>query len=720
MERSSSLPLPAARTGESSGRTPSSWVPALIGLLVFIAFAPVLWNGFVNWDDDANLTNNEGFRGLSPPHLWWMLTTFHWGNYQPLTWLSLAIDYEFWGMEPTGYHLTSLLLHIASTLLFYRVLLDLLGRMPPKESPGTGLPLRFPAAVGALLFALHPLRVESVAWATERKDVLCGFFIMLTLLAYLRMDREEREGRLAIRWRALALVFFVASLLSKALGLLLPLVLLALDVYPLGRWKPGQRRRILLEKIPFVAAAVIQGLLTYQALGQENLARPLSVPQGGHRILQACYGLGFYLWKTVSPVHLSTLYAAPRSPDPWALGSWARLLGLAAITIGCVLGRRRFPAVATAWFCYVVLLLPLVGLANDAPHWVADRYSYLACLPWAVLGAVAVDRMRRRAGPLGARATMLGSSAVLLVLGTLTFVQAQVWKDSITLWTQALRVDDANPSAYNNRGIARAAIHDESGARQDFTDAIRQDPGFVEAWYNRGRLRADAGDLDGAIQDETEAIRLWPDYSRAYRGRSLARKSKGDAPGAEADLAQAVKIESLSRPPTGLFGAAVPTFSTADPAEIQSLNTEGNRLASLGEYQAAIDAYTKAIAMAPGIPGIYNNRGNARASKGDQSGAVADYTEALRLDPGFAEAFANRGLSRAILGNLPGAQEDYSDALRFTPRDADVLANRGIVRRQLGDSAGARADFETALAVAPPGWARFSVVRGLLGQLQGR
>src|SRR5581483_2184758 len=185
-------------------------------------------------------------------------------NYQPLFWLSLAIDYEFWGMNPAGYHLTSLILHLAATLLFYRLLLELLGRFVPTDAGRPSGPARGPAAAGALLFGIHPLRVESVAWATERKDVLCGLFVMLTLLAYVRMDAEEREGRSGGRWRWTAVACFAASLLSKALGLMLPLVLLALDVYPLGRWRPGRRKALLLEKIPFVALAAAEAILTYQ------------------------------------------------------------------------------------------------------------------------------------------------------------------------------------------------------------------------------------------------------------------------------------------------------------------------------------------------------------------------------------------------------------------------------------------------------------------------
>jgi tetratricopeptide (TPR) repeat protein len=710
-------------TSRPGRRFPGAAVPLILGAAVLATFLPSLWNGFVNWDDDANFTYNENFRGLSPSHLWWMFTTYHMANYQPLFWLSLAIDYEFWGMSPIGYHLTSLILHLAATLLFYRLLLVLIGRFIPPEAGRPSEPPRGPAAAGALLFGIHPLRVESVAWATERKDVLCGLFVMLTLLAYVRMDTEEREGRSGRRWLWLSLACFAASLLSKALGLMLPFVLLALDVYPLRRWQPGRRMKILREKIPFVALSAVEGILTYQAIQQVGLARSVAA-FNVDRFLQAGYGLCFYLWKTVLPINLSTLYLVPR---PFPSGSpmfWLCLLAATAASIACFVYRRRIPGVAWAWFCYVVLLLPVLGLANDALHMVADRYCYLAFLPWAVLAAVGLQRLAMRSARDGAAPSIptpaaAVAAALLLAFGVMSNVQSRVWRDSIALWDQALKQNPANVPALTNRGKARAVGHDAPGALRDFEEAIRLDPEWVEAVYNRGFLRADAGDWDGAIRDQTEAIRLSADYTQAYRERARARKAKGDKAGADADLAEARRIESSQAQTIGVLGVKEPAAAAVDPQEVETLNNEGNRLATAGDFRGAIDRYTKAITLSPNTPGIYNNRGNARASINDHAGAVADYTDAVRLDSGFAEAYANRGVSKALLGDLQGAREDYSEALRLVPRDPVVLANRGRVRSELGDRAGGIGDLEAALQVAPPGWPQGPVVRALLARLRG-
>jgi hypothetical protein len=218
----------------------AAWVPWGIAAVVLVAFAPV-WNcEFVNWDDDKNLLNNVLYRGFTPAHLRWMFTTFHVGHYQPLSWVTLAVDYALWGMQPRGYHVTNLVLHTANALLVYALALALLpraaapcGRASP--SAADGISLSIAAAVAALFFAIHPLRVESVAWVTERRDVLSGFFLLLTVLAYLRMVDARPAGAWRT-WFGLSLGCFILSLLSKAWGMTLPVVLLVLDVYPLWRW----------------------------------------------------------------------------------------------------------------------------------------------------------------------------------------------------------------------------------------------------------------------------------------------------------------------------------------------------------------------------------------------------------------------------------------------------------------------------------------------------
>jgi tetratricopeptide (TPR) repeat protein len=704
----------------------ASWgVPLLLALAVFACFLPALAGDFVNWDDDANFLENPSYRGLSPSHLGWMFTTFHMGHYQPLTWMTLGLDYELWGMHAGGYHFTSLALHSASTILFYFFLLALLERAGrPIESAGSR-ESRWPAALGALFFAVHPLRVESVVWATERKDVLCGFFVMITLITYLRHEREDRAGRPGRKWLILSVAAFACSLLSKALGIMLPIVLLVLDVYPLGRFVPGQRRRVLLEKLPYFGAAALDGWLSLLAGREVELVRPFQGYGLLARVEEAAFGLCFYLWKTVMPLRLSPLYPAPKSFNTAAAVFVASLVAVVLISVLVVVFRRRFPAGLAAWACYSALLFPVLGLIQAGPQIAADRYTYLSCVPWAVVLAFLLKRVARTGGspgslPRAPMAALLTAGGILLILGSLTFAQACVWKDSISLWDHALRVNPTNTTAYNNRGTARAARMDRKGAIEDFDQAIRLYPDFAEALYNRGNMKRDAGDLEGAIADETEAIRVSPSYGQAYFSRGKALEAKGSAEKARADYAEASRIENLLASSLGPRGksAARPTLS--DSAEVQARNNEGNLKASKGDFDGAIASYSQALKIDPKIAAVYNNRGNARASRGDQKGAVADYSEALKLDPGFAEAYANRGMSLALLGDLRGAVEDYTEALRIAPRDPVVYGNRGVARAKLGDRSGATQDLETALATAPPDWPRRGVVQALLARLKGR
>jgi hypothetical protein len=504
--------------------------PLVIVAAVLAGFLPALHGGFVAWDDDLNFTENPNYRGLAPAQLGWMLTTFHGGHYQPLTWVTLALDHAVWGMDPTGYHLTSVLLHAVNAVLVYRLVIALLAR--------TSLPVGgFPAAAGALFFAIHPLRVESVAWASERRDVLSGLFWLLALLAYLRMQEGSRT-----RWYLVSLGCFALSLLSKAWGITLPLVLVALDAYPLGRFAPGRARLpVFREKVPYAILAVAGAALAAAAVRPIAATRTLAEHGVLARAAQAAYGLWFYLGKTVAPVRLSPLYLLELRLDPTAPRYVAALVGTVVATAVLALGRRRWPWATTAAACYTVVVSPVLGFVQTGPQIAADRYTYLACLPWAVLLAAGVARLGR-GGP-ALRAAGWGASAVgLVVLGVLTYRQTGVWRDSRTLWEHALQLDPRSWVAYTNRGVTRDGAGDHDGALADWSAAIAIHPGYALAWYDRGSARRARGDLDGALADLNVAIALNPRDARTWNNRGWAREMKGDVRGAAADYAEALRV----------------------------------------------------------------------------------------------------------------------------------------------------------------------------------
>ena len=365
-------------------------VPVLIALATLIVFSGVLRNGFLNWDDDTNLLTNPNYRGLGWANLRWMFTALHLGHYMPLCWLTFAMDYLVWGMNPLGYHLTNLLLHAANAVLFYEVALWFVSRSaaPPD---GRRIPPRVAAALAALLFAVHPLRVESVAWVTERKDVLSGFFYLWAVYAYLRWNGDTDKSRPGRCWQALCWGAFALALLAKVMVITLPVVLIILDFYPLRRlpgevkqWFSRVYRQVWLEKLPFLVPAMLIAMVGY--MGHRRVGEIFAENAAAH-CAQALFGLAFYLWKTLWPVNLCPLYEMPVSFDPFA---WPFLVSGAVvglITFGVILSYRRWPAGAAAWACYAVTLAPVLGFVSVGPQLVADRYSYLACLPWPILAA---------------------------------------------------------------------------------------------------------------------------------------------------------------------------------------------------------------------------------------------------------------------------------------------------------------------------------------------
>jgi tetratricopeptide (TPR) repeat protein len=601
-------------------------IPALIAVATVAAFAPALGGSFLNWDDDQNFLTNPAYRGLGPNQLRWMWTTFLMGHYHPLTWMTLGLDALIWGMDPFGYHLTSLLLHAVGAVLLYFVLLSLLrlaGR--PKA--------RWAAAAGALLHGLHPLRVESVAWITERRDVLCGVFFLLSLLAYLKRVEEERAGRPSARWLALSLAAFAASLLSKALGIMLPALLLILDVHPLGRFTPGRRLRVLGEKALFGLLSLADGILMLTAMRHIQAVRSAESYNILERAAQAAYGLCFYLLKTVWPSGLSPVYRIDSPLHPGDAKYVLSILAVAAGTALLIAFRRRCPGLLAAWLGMVALLLPVLGVAVSGYQIAADRYTYLALMPAAALAAWALDLR----APTAPRAAVAATAGLLLVLSALTFHQCRIWKDSFALWNRALEVDPGNAMAYLNRGSLKQDGGAVDAAIEDYTRSLELNPADSRSPYdtvirvrtlvNRGALRRQKGDLAGALADVEEAIRVEPSGGNAYTVRASVRRARGDLDGAEADL-------------------------------------------------------DRAVALSPQSVEAVNNRGTLRLQRGRTKEALEDYDRALALQPDNALVLVARGQTRLVLGNGPGAAADLERALQLSPpgwalrRDVEALLQR--------------------------------------------
>lgn len=494
--------------------------PAAIAVAAaaFAAFLPALSNGFV-WDDMVYVQGNALLRAPFVSALRQALTVVLMGNYHPVTVVSLVVDYAVGGPDPFLFHLVNLAIHAANAALLYVVLRELI-------APGLG------ALAGALLWAVHPLRVESVAWISGRKDLLYVLFVLLALLAYLRHARGD--GRLG-RAYAASLALFVAALLSKAMAVSLVPVLFLVD------WLRGRpfARRSIVEKLPFIVLALAAGLVAVWAQKQVG-AVPLDQDIGPlGRLAYACYGLVFYLVKTVAPVRLSAFYPYPHGSSgglaPAVVAAVIAVAALAALVVRS-LRRSRIPAFAAGFYLATVALVLQVLPVGGAVA--ADRYTYLPAVGLSCLAAAGLARASARGRPW-----MAAIVGVAFVLGAASWARCAVWKDEIALWNDVLSKHDDVTLAHQNRGIATAERGDLREALSDFDRAIALNPGYAEVWWNRANVLAALDRRDRALADYREAIRLDPEAAKYRFNYGLVLGDEGRWDDAIAALGDAVRLK---------------------------------------------------------------------------------------------------------------------------------------------------------------------------------
>jgi len=624
--------------------------PSLVVAATAMAFLPTLENGFLAWDDATNFLKNPHYRGLGWQQLRWMFTTFLLGPYQPLSWVTLGLDYLIWGMNPFGYHLTNVILHAANALVFYflaRRLLSIALAASREE-----LSLQIGASLAALLFALHPLRVESVAWVTERRDVLSGLFFLLAIRCYLNMAQAATASAYK-KWLSVTLMLYVLSLLSKATAVTLPVVLLVLDVYPLKRiegairgWFDGTTRKVWLEKIPFVLLAALAGWVAL--LGQYDVAAARSLAQTGvaQRMAQAAYGLLFYLRKTLAPIGMSPLYQLPEKFDPLDWPYLASAIAVIGITVTLIVLRRRWPAGLALWISYVALIAPVSGIVQVGPQLVADRYSYLSCLGWALLaggGVVYLQSYGRTKGRIFAGATAATAVFVIGALFFLTWKQTQVWHDEETLWNHAVSLDPGSSFARSQLGDALAARGAFDEAISRYRSALSIRPGYGHARNNLGAALIAQGRFEEAVEQYRQALRYEPEAADIHfnLATALARLNRHDE--AIAEFRKTLEIDSE---------AADAHYNLA-----QILDRRG-------EFDGAMDHYLRAARGNPANAGAYLGVGVILANRGQLDTAIEYFRRALGVRPQFPEAHESLARALALQGKTAEAMRHYQEARR--------------------------------------------------------
>jgi len=673
----------------------------VLGIVVVTvsAFYPLFGNGFINYDDPGYVYKNPEVRsGLSPATLRWAFTTTQESNWHPLTWISIALDCSLFGLNPGAHHAMSLFIHILNAIILFFLLDRLTGAV-------------WESAAVALIFAIHPLHVESVAWASERKDVLSTLFWLLTASAYARYAGSGSKA-----WYAAALLLFAAGLMAKPMLVSLPFVLLLMDYWPLGRLgSAGTDRRIdrralvrcAAEKIPFVFLAAVSGIVTLAVQQPAMKILPLTVRCGN-----AVVSYLHYLSKTFVPVGLSVFY--PHTgllPPAWELALAVIIVG--GITLLCWRMRYLRPYLPTGWFWFLGTLIPVLGLVQVGLQSMADRYMYIPMIGLSIaIVWSAAERARRSRN--GMRYLAFTGGAVIVLLAAVTSMQARYWRDSETLFRHAVAVTDDNHLALNNLG---AALADSGRHAEALTYLARAESILPEQeTIHRNMARSLA-----ALGREGEAAAEYEWMLRRDPGNARLNEQMGDLLFDEGKNAEAAvrytAAADIDRDNTGVrlklaeallrSGGAeraeriCDSILAAAPGEAGGYRIRGTIALARGDREGAGRLFLRAIACDSTDGESRNYLGLLSEQQGDAAGALAWYRSAVHFFPGLWNAEFNLGTLLARTGDLSGAEQHLLAALRLRPASADVMANLGKVYTLEGKDDLARAQFDRAIAADP-------------------
>lgn len=566
--------------------------------IVFVAFLPALSNDFVNWDDPKYVLDNNIIKDLSAKGIKAMFSSFYGGNYHPFTALSNAIEFKLFGLNPKPFHFFNLVLHLANTFLVYRLI-----RLLATD-------IRIALTV-ALLFGIHPMHVESVAWISERKDVLYTFFYLLATLKYFEYRNAEQKS---IKLYAGVFMLFLCSLLSKSAAVVFPVTLVLIDLYL-------DKKIIfasLINKIPFFVLSAIFGLVALRSQGDDGALSDLTtVFSYTDRFFLICYSLMFYVAKLFLPFQLTAFYAYPVKEVGQMLPALyyitpVVILALAVITFKVKQFKNIFVFGFLFYLANIILVIQLVPIGQAM---VSERYSYMPYIGLFFIIAHVFYYLRDKYDYL----KYLGIG-FLIICGAGTFGRTQVWKDGITLWNDVVKKDAKIAFAYYNLGNAHKNNKDFKGAINAYSGAVTADGNYTMAYFNRAHAYADILRHEEAIADYTKVIGLKTKSQEAFYNRAVS-------------------------------------------------------YAALKQYDAAIADYTASLELKPQDAAAYYSRGNMKAFKGAFEEAIPDYTKAIELDSKMSDAYNNRGNCKLNLRRIPEACEDWRISLNMGNKNSVDMIN---------------------------------------------
>ena len=617
-------------------------IAAALALAVLVVYAQVRTHDFINFDDpDYVVTNPNVSTGLTAANVAWAFTHYHASNWHPLTWISHMLDVSLFGLDGGKHALVSVVWHAVNSVLLFFVL-----RRATRRT--------WPSAVVAALFALHPLHVESVAWISERKDVLSAFFFLLALWFYL-------GRRLWLTFAA-----FACALMAKPMAITFPFVLLLVDWWPLGRWSPREWPKLeplLVEKIPLFVLVPISAFITSGA--QQQAMSPLALP---YRLANAALSYVAYLGKAIWPLHLAIFY-----PYRTTMSSALALLTFVALIAITVVALRFGKYLAVGWLWFVGMLVPVIGIVQVGQQSMADRYTYLPLIGiFIAVVWLAADLVRNRA------ALAVTAAAVLIACAVLTYRQAGYWRDSVALFTHAIDVAPRGRVSHVNLGAAYLTKLDYAAAANQFREAVALADFDDNAHTGLGVALAGLGDKEGARREYAKAMALNPNNPEPYRNLGRLELSVGNREAATTLLQKAAAMK-----PTDATLAAL--------------------AAAKGDDADAIARYREAAAKNPNDTESRNDLGALLARKGSDAEALEQYQAALRAAPDNYDAHLNLGALLSRMDRNDEAAQHFAAAAQLRPKLSEPHVYLAILYANMGRIADAIREVRAAAAIDPVG-----------------
>ncbi len=643
----------------------------LVVVLLVLAPLAVYWqvggHEFVNFDDDDYIFQNLTVKsGMNIQGVCWAFSFTESSYWHPLTWISHMLDCQFFGLDAGKHHLVNLLFHQVNVILLFAFL-----------SLTTGAAGR--SAFAAALFALHPINVDTVAWVSERKNLLSTTLWLVTMLSYLYYVKKPG----VLRYGAL-LLSFVLGLLAKPMLVTLPFVLLLLDYWPLRRFslmggdegkkaRKGSRQawyqgeplsRLISEKAPLLVLSLIMVALSSHSIKSLNAVVSFEAVPLGLRIANGIVSYAAYLLKIAYPANLTFYYPYPTIVPGWQIAGAAVLIG--ALTYLAFRCARTHPYGIVGWLWYMGTLVPVLGIIQGG-LWpaIAERWAYVPIigvsivLSWAGADLVSGAKYRRFIAPAAC-------TLILGILSCLTYIQAGYWRNDFTLCTRALEINPDNYVAHNNLGIVFKNEGNNNKAAFHYREALRISPANVTVQSNLANALMGAGLMDEAVRHYREALKLSPDEADIHFNLGAALEKMGRTEDAARSYRQAFALNPHLELPHDALGNV--------------------RLAE-GKFDEAIRHYLTAIKENPASAVIRYNLGNAYASKGEMEAAVRSYSDAIDLDKRYAEAYNNMGNALAMLGKNSEAISCYKKAIEIKPGFGDAVKNCRIIESREGPSA---------------------------------